>query len=364
MLLRPEDLHFQAVAPDIALRALVTGGCRPPRAPKSIESPLSNHPPFRPAWWLPGAHLPTIWGKFGRRVPPAHDRIERWRAPDGEELSVVRVDPPTPGAPLLAIFHGLEGTVRSTYAQGLLHAARARGWGAAMLLWRTCDGRIPDRPRLYHSGETVDADFFLRQLVAERPGRPLLCTGVSLGANVLLKWLGEQGQELPPEVRRAAAVSTPFDLAAGSRFLERGLSRVYSWHFVRSLQRKAEAALVKHPTLPVDRARLARARTLREFDDRFTAPVHGFQGADDYYARSSSIHFLSRIGVPTLLLSAADDPFLPPIVLDHVRRIAQSNPRLEVQFTARGGHVGWVMGSPWSAQYYLDSRVPDWLGVV
>ena len=276
----------------------------------------------------------------------------------------MRVDPPTPKAPLLTIFHGLEGTVRSTYARGLMHAARARGWGAAMLLWRTCDGRIPDLPRLYHSGETSDTDFFLRHLIAEQPGRPLLCVGVSLGANVLLKWLGEQGGDLPPEVRRAAAVSTPFDLGAGSRFLEQGISRVYSRHFVRSLKRKAEAALAKHPTLPVDRGRLARVRTLLEFDDLFTAPVHGFQGADDYYARSSSIHFLSRIGVPTLLLSAADDPFLPPIVLDRVRGIARSNPLIEVHFTARGGHVGWVMGHPWSAQYYLDSRIPDWLGVV
>lgn len=271
------------------------------------------------------------------------------------------MDAPDPDAPVLTIFHGLEGTHRSTYARGLMHAARARGWGAAMLLWRTCDGRIPDAPRLYHSGETSDADFFLRRLAAERPGRPLLCTGVSLGANVLLKWLGEQGAHVPGEVRRAVAVSTPFDLLEGSRHLERGFSRVYSRHFVRSLKAKATAALDRHPSLPVERERVLASRTFWEFDDAFTGPLHGFAGADDYYARSSSIHFLPRITVPTLLLSAVDDPFLPRVVLDRVRSTAAANDRLELEFTPGGGHVGWVMGAPWAPRYYLDSRIPDWL---
>lgn len=274
------------------------------------------------------------------------------------------MDGPSADAPVLTIFHGLEGTVHSTYAQGLMHAARARGWGVAMLIWRTCDGRIPDVPRLYHSGETTDADLFIRTLAAERPGRPLLCVGVSLGANVLLKWLGEQGGAVPAEVRRAAAISTPFDLAAGSTFLEEGLSSVYVRHFVRSLKRKAAEAIARHPGLPVDRGRLARSANFWEFDDVFTGPVHGFAGAADYYARSSSIHFLPKVRVPTLLLSAVNDPFLPPVVLDRVREIARDNPRLEVEFTAAGGHVGWVAGHPWAPWYYLDERIPRWLASV
>lgn len=274
------------------------------------------------------------------------------------------MDGPTADAPVLTLFHGLEGTVHSTYARGLMHAARSRGWGAAMLLWRTCDGRIPDVPRLYHSGETTDADHFIRTLAAERPGRPLLCVGVSLGANVLLKWLGEQGAALPSEVRRAAAISTPFDLAAGSTYLEEGLSMVYVRHFVRSLKRKAAAAIARHPGLPVDRDRLARSATFWEFDDVFTGPVHGFASAAEYYTRSSSIHFLPKVRVPTLLLSAVNDPFLPPVVLDRVREIARDNPRLHLEFTAAGGHVGWVAGHPWEPQYYLDERVPEWLAAV
>jgi len=281
--------------------------------------------------------------------------------PDGATVSVARVDAPDPDAPVLTIFHGLEGTVASNYAQGLMHQARARGWGAAMLIFRTCDGRIPETPRLYHSGETTDADAFFRRLIAERPGRPLVASGISLGANVLLKWLGEQGARVPQEIRRAAAVSTPFDLGEGSRFLEQGFSRNYVRHFVKSLKVKAAAVLEAHPTMPVDAARVAAAERFWEFDDAFTGPAHGFAGAEDYYQRSSSLGFLHAIRVPTLLFSAVDDPFLPPPVLDQVREVARENLHLVPEFTPRGGHVGWVAGPPWRPEYYMEGRVAHWL---
>ncbi len=281
--------------------------------------------------------------------------------PDGDSVSVARVEPARADAPTLTIFHGLEGTVRSNYAQGLMHLARARGWGAAFLIFRTCDGRVPRAPRMYHSGETTDADAFFRRVVAERPGKPVLATGVSLGGNVLLKWLGEQGSTVPPEIRAAAAISTPFDLAAGSRFLERGFSQVYVRHFVRRLRQKAHVALAAHPQLPVDRTRLDRARTFWEFDDAFTAPVHGFSGADDYYAKSSSLGYLPRIAIPTLLFSAVDDPFLPAPVLERVREVARANPLLQAEFTPTGGHVGWVSGSPLAPVYHMEPRVIHWL---
>ena len=316
---------------------------------------------FRPAWWLPGPHLPTVYGKLARRIAPAHDRIEQWATPDGDLLTVACLDAATPDAPTLTIFHGLEGTVLSKYAQGLMHQARARGWGAALLVWRTCDGRIPSVPRMYHSGETTDADFFFRRLAAEHPGSPIVSVGVSLGGNVLLKWLGEQGSNVPSEIRAAAAVSTPFDLGAGSKHLERGFSRVYVRHFVKGLKRKAFEALERHPSLPVDRARLETARTFWEFDDVFTAPVHGFAGADDYYTRSSSLQYLDRITIPTLLYSAVDDPFLPASVLDKVRSMAAHNSMLHHEFTPTGGHVGWVSGSPLSPVYHMEPHVTNWL---
>lgn len=316
---------------------------------------------FSPAWWLPGPHLPTIFAKFGRRIAPAHDRVEQWPTPDGDAVSVARVDPAREGAPTLAIFHGLEGGLHSTYVRGLLHLARARGWGAAALVWRTCDGRIPSAPRMYHSGETSDADHFIRRLVAERPAAPLHIVGVSLGANVLCKWLGEQRDQVPAQLGRAAAVSTPFDLSEGSAHLERGFSKVYSRHFVRKLRAKAQRALSRHAALPVDQALLARAKTFWDFDQAFTAPVHGFAGADDYYRRASSLPFLAAVRIPTLLLSAVDDPFLPAHVLDRVREAARDNPALRIEFTTRGGHVGWVSGPPWAPRYFMEERVMGWL---
>ena len=251
--------------------------------PAHENLPSRRCPITRPsvaAWWLPGAHLPTIWGQFGRRIPDAFTRIERWTAPDGDSVSVARMDAALPDAPLLVLFHGLEGTVRSTYAQGLMHAARARGWGAAMLLWRTCDGRIPDVPRLYHSGETHG-----RRISSSGHWPPSARAGrFSASGFPSARTCSSSGSvsRVAPcrrEVRRAVAISTPFDLAEGSRNLERGFSRVYVRHFVRPLKRKAWATLAKFPSLAVDRGRLASARTLWEFDDVFTGPVHGFAGA-------------------------------------------------------------------------------------
>lgn len=188
-----------------------------------------------------------------------------------------------------------------------------------------------------------------------------MATGVSLGGNVLLKWLGEQGDRVPSALRAAAAVSTPFDLGAGARHLERGFSRAYTRHFVRSLKRKAVAALDVHPQLPVDRGRLVEASTFFEFDDAFTAPVHGFAGADDYYTKASSLRFLNRVTTPSLLLSAIDDPFLPARVLDEVRTEAAANRALTPEFTPAGGHVGWVSGSPFEPVYHMEARVTEWL---
>ncbi|HKG91764.1 MAG TPA: alpha/beta fold hydrolase, partial [Gemmatimonadaceae bacterium] len=235
-----------------------------------------------------------------------------------------------------------------------------RGWGADLLVFRGC-GEEPNRARrFYHSGETGDLAHVLARVAREHPGAPLGLAGVSLGGNVLLKMLGEGGA-LPPAVRAAAAVSVPFDLGRGARHIGRGFGAVYEHSFLRSLRRKAEEKLGRYPDL-CDPARLAAARTILEFDDAVTAPVHGFASADDYYARSSSIHFLPGIRVPTLLLSAADDPFLPPEVLDEVRAVARGNPLLEVEFVERGGHVGFIGGRvPWRPFYYAEWRVCEFL---
>jgi predicted alpha/beta-fold hydrolase len=291
-------------------------------------------------------------------------RIERWVAPDGDEVELRRVAPPRGrdgDAPRLLLLHGLEGTIRSHYLRGTLAHAHRLGWAADALIFRSCNGEVTRTRRLYHSGETTDLDFVVRRLIKEHPGQPLGLAGFSLGGNVLLKWLGEGGADLPSEVRGAVAVSVPYDLERGSRFIERGFARVYTRHFLRTLRAKARAKLDRDPGL-FDLGALARARTLYDFDDAVTAPVHGFESAHDYYHRSSSLNYLAAIRRPTLLLSAFDDPFLPPDVLNEVAAIAASNPDLETEFHERGGHVGFVSGrSPLSPRYYAEERVLGFL---
>ena len=314
---------------------------------------------FKPAWWLPGPHLPTIWGKMVRRRPPVHDRLERIATPDGDHVTLVRMGTITKGTPHLFILHGLEGKITAKYAHGMLAEARKLGWSGDMLMFRTCDGEINHARRFYHSGETTDLDFVIRRLLAEHPHVELMVCGVSLGGNVLLKWLGEQGASVPSQIRRAAAASVPFDLEAGARLMESGFARVYVRHFLSTLVEKTSRKLELFPDL-CDIEQLRRARTFFEFDDLLTGPVHGFSGAHDYYARSSSIHFLEKVAIPTLLISAWNDPFLPQSVLTEVRKIATRNFRLHIEFPLTGGHVGWVAGQPWSQRYYMEERVVDW----
>ena len=207
---------------------------------------------YTPAWWVPGAHLQTLWGKLVRRPPRVETRAERWTAPDGDVIEMRRLDAPvdaSPDVPRLLVLHGLEGTIRSHYLLGLLDQARRRGWAADILIFRGCNGELPRARRFYHSGETTDLDFVVQRLVRQHPDQPIVAVGVSLGGNVLLKWLGERGDAVPPALRAAAAVSVPFDLALGSRQLERGFSRIYTWSFLRSLRRKALAKLAEAPDL-------------------------------------------------------------------------------------------------------------------
>ena len=280
--------------------------------------------------------------------------------PDGDFVVLHHLDAPE-GAPILVLLHGLEGSVRSHYIQGLLRDAKARGWRAQVLVFRSCGGELNRSRRSYHSGETTDLAFVLDHLHSAFPSVPIVLAGVSLGGNVLLKYLGEQGRNISPRIKAGAAVSVPYDLAQSSRFIDQGFARVYQWNFLRSLRAKAIAKLQQFPDL-FDSERFTSVRTMFDFDDLFTAPVHGFDGAADYYARSSSLGWLEGISIRTLLLSAVDDPFLPPEVLDQVRETARSNPNLEIEFPSHGGHVGFVEGSsPLSPVYYLEHRVGEFL---
>ena len=311
----------------------------------------------------------TLYGRLARslrrRSIAMPHRIERWTTPDDDLLEVRRLDPPPgspPHVPRLVLLHGLEGGMHSHYVTNFFTEAAARGWGADLILFRGCNGEPNRARRFYHSGETSDVAFAIDRIIREDPARPIVLAGVSLGGNVLLKYLGELGGAVPSQVRGAAAMSVPFDLARGCRHISRGFSKVYERHFLKTLKAKARAKIQRYPDLIPDASALERVATLWEFDDVVTAPVHGFASAEDYYHKSSSIRFLHGIRVPTLLLSAEDDPFLPPEVLSEVRGIARTVPALEVEFVKRGGHVGFVSGwRPWKPVNYGEWRMVNFL---
>ena len=324
---------------------------------------------FRPAWWLRGPHAQTMFGPIVRRRARVRFRREAIETPDGDELLLDHLDAPvTDGRFRFLLMHGLEGSSYSVYIQGVLALLASRGFAATALNFRSCAreprrlGRmLPNRkPRFYHSGETTDFDFVARTLAARDAQTPLLAFGASLAGNVLLKWLGEHpGQKV---IHAAAALSVPYDLGAGSRFMESRMGLFYVGRFLATLKDKVHDVVKRFPETAerIDVAAVRRARTFREFDDAATGPLHGFTGADDYYTRSSSIHFLPHITTPTLCLNAEDDPFLPREALQRARRAA--SPAIDFRTTKHGGHTGFIAGPwPWRPDFWAERVAVDWL---
>ncbi len=316
---------------------------------------------FRAPRWLPGGHMQTIWPVFfSRRFdgPSPHFRRERWDTPDGDFVDVdwqgEDVD-----APLLVVFHGLEGSSSSHYSQAFAAEAQRRGWCFAMPHFRGCSGEINRAPRAYHSGDHEEIAWMLGRIRAAHRG-VVVAVGVSLGGNALLRFAEEAGEAAASRVRAIAAVSAPLDLAAGARAIGRGFGRqVYTRMFMRTMKRKAFVKLRQHPGL-FDAAAMKRARDLRDFDEIFTGPLHGFAGADDYYARSSAKPQLARIRIPALVLNARNDPFLPGAALPGVHEVGA---HVTLWQPAHGGHVGFA-GGRWPGHVRsLPEQVAGWLGV-
>ena len=315
---------------------------------------------FRAPWWLPGGHAQTIWPLLIKGPLPSYRR-ERWDTPDEDFIDLDWISG-RPGAPCVALFHGLEGSSRSHYARRLMHAVEARGWHGVVVHFRGCSGEPNRLLRAYHSGDSQEIDWVVRRL-HERDFPALFLAGVSLGGNAMLKWLAERGTEACALVNAAAAISAPLDLAAANTALSSGFNLVYARHFLRTL---IPAALAKERRFPgqVDIQRAMASRTLRDFDDAVTAPLHGFLGADDYYARSSAGPLLPAVLTPTLLLNAANDPFLPRAALPSPEALP---PSVALEVPEHGGHVGFVHGPPpghidWLAQRILthfDAHLPE-----
>ncbi len=320
-----------------------------------MSRPAFSPEPYKAPAWLPGGDLQTIWAVALPR-PAVHYRRERWEMPDGDFIDLDWVDGPAE-APLLVLFHGLEGSSGSHYARCFMNAAQQRGWRGVVPHFRGCSGEMNRLPRAYHSGDSAEIGRILRH-VAEGNGRaPLLALGFSLGGNALLRWLGEEGAAASARVRAAAAVSAPLDLPVAGATLDRGFSRVYTARFLRTLKKKALEKLDRYPRL-CDRSALAAIDTIKAFDTLFTAPLHGFRDADDYWARAASKPLLGAIRVPTLLVNARNDPFMPGSVLPTRDEVSE---RVTLDFPETGGHVGFVTGPFPGGLGWLPRRVLEFL---
>ncbi|MSR14678.1 MAG: hydrolase [Gammaproteobacteria bacterium] len=296
---------------------------------------MLDHAKYHPAWWLPGPNLQTLWAARVSRPPVVTYRPERLELPDGDFVDLAWAG--DPGAPLIVVLHGLEGSAESPYVRRLVQALITRGYGTCVMHFRGCSGTPNRLARSYHSGDTGDLKFLLDTLQARLPNRALGAVGYSLGGNVVLKFLGELGSRT--SLVAAAAVSVPFDLAAAASRLNQGFSRIYQRHLVSSMRTKLKRKF-SDVAAPIDLTHLHRWRTFWEYDEHVTAPLHGFASAADYYAQSSSRNFIKRITIPTLVVHALDDPFLPASAVPLEHEIVAS---ITFELVARGGHVGFVM---------------------
>lgn len=309
---------------------------------------------FKPAWWLSNPHLQTLWSTLCRQSKYLPLERERLELPDGDFLDLDwygknRV------APTVVVLHGLEGSIQSPYARGMMQAIYQHGWRAVFMHFRGCSEEPNRLLRSYHSGETEDLAYVIKTLQRSSPKKIFAAIGYSLGGNVLLKWLGETGKDNP--LTAAVAISVPFELEKAAKKIDRSFAGIYQKHFLKSLRERIEKKFfpqteIHFPSLPT-------IQSIEEFDDKITAPIHGFKNAKDYYTRSSSRQFLHAIRVPTLIIHAKDDPFMTEDVIPHSHELADC---VQLELTEKGGHVGFIAGSsPWRVEYWLEKRTPKFL---
>ncbi|WP_133647544.1 YheT family hydrolase [Paraburkholderia flava] len=317
---------------------------------------------YRTPLWLPGGHAQTIVPALFGRTPPVVYRRERWDTPDGDFIELDWAAPgphhphePAADAPLFVLFHGLEGSSASHYARLLMYGAQARGWHGVVPHFRSCSGPLNLLPRFYHLADSNEVDWVLRRL-RERHAGPIVAAGVSLGGNVLLHWLGERREDTS-FVAAAAAISAPLDVHAGGSMLMQGFGMVYTRSFLKTLKQKSLLKLDQYPGL-FDRDTMLASRTMYDFDNVVTAPLHGFRNADDYWTCATVRPLLGEIVTPTLVLNARNDPFLPDTALPAAHQVSST---VELDQPAHGGHVGFMTGPFPGRTDWLSRRVFGYL---
>ncbi len=320
---------------------------------------MKTCPPFQPAKSLKNPHLQTLYPALVRRGPWPGTETETFELPDGDFVDCFwhprRPDEKTT-APIVTLFHGLQGSYRSPYIRGMMAALAREGFIPVVMHFRGCSGRPNRLPRSYHSGDTADARGWLEHLHERYPDAPLYAVGYSLGGNMLLKLLGEWAESCP--LKGAVSVSAPMRLDVSAERMRHGFSRLYQAYLLRDLKR---SLLEKYDRfdmrslLGLSRSEVRKLDNFFDFDDAYTAPVHGFASADEYYRLCSARRYLKHIAVPTCIIQALDDPFMTPEVLPEARELPLC---VETEIFSAGGHVGFVSGSLFRPRYWLEERIP------
>lgn len=317
---------------------------------------------FRALWWLKNPHGQTIYASLTRHIRLPQYTRERFELPDGDFVDLAWVDKDLPkDAPLVVILHGLGGSMHSGYVAGFMHAFKKAGWRTVLMHFRGASEDPNRLPRAYHSGDTADLDYFMQSLARKEPHTKKAIVGVSLGGNVLLKWLGEQGLENHPSCLTAAvAISVPLELDQVASRVTRGFSRIYQAYLLKKLRKVFKRKLAKGAVYPVSMLEeIEKAKCFWTFDDKVTAPLYGFPHVHAYYRESSSRQFLKYIQSPTLIIQALDDPFMTPEILPEEDEMS---PAVTLELSKQGGHVGFITaGRHGRPLYWLDQRIPEYL---
>lgn len=310
---------------------------------------------FQPPWWARNRHLQTLWPRFLMAKKVLNYTTERLELADGDFVDLAWGEKPAKPRGLAVIFHGLEGSIKSHYANHTLASLQQNNWQVVLMHFRGCSGEPNRLAKSYHSGDTEDARYLLSYLHQRYSHLPMVAVGFSLGGNMLLKLLGEEPKQ--PWLTAAVSISAPLRLDECASSINKGFSRLYQHYLLSSMCRtvKAKMANIQYPkTLQLCEQKLAKLKSFCQFDQCITAPLHGFANAYDYYRRASAIDYLKHILTPTLILHAADDPFMNSKVIPQAHMLA---PAVNMEISQYGGHVGFLQGKPWQPSIWYLSRL-------
>ncbi len=313
---------------------------------------------FKPAWWLTNAHAQTIYSSIRHPVEPPVNKTEKIDLPDGDFLDLAWGTADLPAdSPLIIILHGLGGCVDSSYVGRFMHVFNEQGWRSVLMHFRGAGKELNRLPRAYHSGDTGDLDFLMATLNEREPNTKKAIVGVSLGGNILLKWLGEQ--EETARVEAAVAISVPFVLNKVASRLNEGFSRIYQKHFLNQLKSVFAQKIEIYRNPPEVLKKAANCNCFWTFDHEVTAPLYGYNSVHSYYRECSSKKYLRHIKKPTLIIHAEDDPFMTPDILPREEELSDA---IVLEVSKKGGHVGFIASTPLGAPvYWLDQRVPEYM---